>query len=150
MLILLCAFRYVLNKFCRQNPNDDVEWGYAFDVHLNAFFPPLILLHFCQLFFYNGKRFNENNKRKLNLMFVLGLIGHEWFVSRFLGNTFWLIAVCYYIYITFLGYSSLGFLQRTQFILLPLPIMFIIYLATLILGYNITHNLMIFYRDRVL
>lgn len=73
----------------RLNVNDDqdVEWGYAFDVHLNAFFPPLIILHGCQLFFYNG------------------LISHEWFASRLLGNTFWLVAVVYYTYITFLGYS---------------------------------------------
>ena len=48
-------FRYVSNKYFRVNTHQDVEWGYAFDVHLNAFFPPLTILHFCQLFFYNGK-----------------------------------------------------------------------------------------------
>ena len=35
----------------------DVEWGYAFDIHLNAFFPLLMILHFFQLPFLNG-RFN--------------------------------------------------------------------------------------------
>ena len=35
--------------------DQDVEWGYAFDVHLNAYFPPLLILHFVQLFFYQGK-----------------------------------------------------------------------------------------------
>lgn len=34
-----------------------------------------------------------------------GLINHDWFVSRFLGNTIWLMALCYYVYITFLGYN---------------------------------------------
>ena len=29
----------------------DVEWGYAFDVHLNAFFPLLMILHLFQLAF---------------------------------------------------------------------------------------------------
>ncbi|XP_075227333.1 unc50 RNA binding protein isoform X2 [Lycorma delicatula] len=47
---------YVSNKYFLK-PNyrgQDVEWGYAFDVHLNAFFPPLIILHVLQLFFYHG------------------------------------------------------------------------------------------------
>jgi hypothetical protein len=34
--------------------SEDVEWGYTFDVHLNAFFPPLVILHVFQLIFYNG------------------------------------------------------------------------------------------------
>lgn len=131
-IIIATIFWYVLNKYFRHNTNDlDVEWGYAFDVHLNAFFPPLILLHFCQLFFYNG------------------LISHEWFASRFLGNTFWLVACSYYVYITFLGYSSLHFLRRTQIILAPLPLLAIFYIISLTGGFNITHMMMNFYRDRV-
>ena len=31
----------------------DVEWGFCFDVHLNAFFPILVILHFIQLFVYH-------------------------------------------------------------------------------------------------
>ena len=31
----------------------DVEWGFCFDVHLNAFFPILVILHFLQLFVYH-------------------------------------------------------------------------------------------------
>ncbi|XP_017777533.1 PREDICTED: protein unc-50 homolog [Nicrophorus vespilloides] len=131
-IIIATMFWYILNKYFRLNDHDnDVEWGYAFDVHLNAFFPPLIILHFCQLFFYNG------------------LISHEWFASRFLGNTFWLIAICYYIYITFLGYSSLHFLHRTQIILVPIPLALIFYVVSIGGGFNITHYLMTFYRDRV-
>ena len=34
----------------------DVEWGYAFDVHLNAFFPLLMILHLFQLPFLNGEK----------------------------------------------------------------------------------------------
>lgn len=33
----------------------DVEWGYAFDVHLNAFFPLLMILHLFQLAFLGCK-----------------------------------------------------------------------------------------------
>lgn len=34
------------------------------------------------------------------------LIIHDYFLSRFVGNTFWLVALGYYVYITFLGYAS--------------------------------------------
>lgn len=44
--------RYLKKEACE---DQDVEWGYAFDVHLNAFFPLLIILHVFQLFFYNSK-----------------------------------------------------------------------------------------------
>ena len=32
-----------------------VEWGYAFDVHLNAFFPLLLVLHVVQPFVMHCK-----------------------------------------------------------------------------------------------
>lgn len=76
---------YLVKPTCR---DQDVEWGYAFDVHLNAFFPPLIILHFFQLFFYHV------------------FISQDWFISRLFGNLLWVLAIGYYIYITFLGYSG--------------------------------------------
>ncbi|XP_076040400.1 unc50 RNA binding protein isoform X2 [Oratosquilla oratoria] len=42
---------YLVKPTCR---DQDVEWGYAFDVHLNAFFPAYIILHLFQLFFYHS------------------------------------------------------------------------------------------------
>lgn len=48
--------RVVANKVLMK-PNvrgEDVEWGYAFDVHLNAYFPALVILHVVQFFFYHG------------------------------------------------------------------------------------------------
>lgn len=80
----------------------------------------------------------------------LGLINHEWFISRLLGNTFWLVAVLYYMYITFLGYNSLQILHHTHFIISPLPVVVIFYIVTLVSGFNITHALMDFYKYRVL
>jgi len=53
-----CLFfsRFVTNKYLMKPSRDyDVEWGYAFDVHLNAFYPLLVILHFLQLFFINCK-----------------------------------------------------------------------------------------------
>lgn len=51
--------RVVANKVLMKPSvrGEDVEWGYAFDVHLNAYFPALIILHVVQIFFYHGKLF---------------------------------------------------------------------------------------------
>lgn len=152
IIIFIIDYRYILNKYFRINTQDqDVEWGYSFDVHLNAFFPPLILLHFFQLFFYDGK-FRVGDVQTVNwlLKFILGFISHEWFISRLLGNTFWLLAVLYYMYITFLGYSSLQILHRTHLILTPVPLVLLIYIISLTAGFNFTHSLMTFYKHRVL
>ena len=43
------------------------------------------------------------------------VINHEHFISAFIADTMWLVAVCYYVYITFVGYSALPFLNRTVF-----------------------------------
>lgn len=132
-IVIATLFWFILNKYFRVDEHgEDVEWGYSFDVHLNAFFPPLVLLHFFQLFFYNG------------------LISHEWFISRFLGNTFWLVAILYYMYITFLGYSSLYLLKRTHLILSPIPVFLFIWVISLLGGFNITHALITFYKRRVI
>ena len=55
-LLVASAFWLLSNRYLRRTPqSEDVEWGYAFDVHLNAFFPPLVLIHIFQLFFFNCK-----------------------------------------------------------------------------------------------
>lgn len=77
----------ISNRFLREPNSENIEWGYSFDVHINAQFPPLIILHFVMLMFYKV------------------LFSQEWFVSRLLGNSLWLLATSYYIYITFLGYN---------------------------------------------
>jgi hypothetical protein len=51
-------FRFLTNRYLRLDKTQDVEWGYTFDIHLNAVFPSLIILHIFQLFLYNGKIFN--------------------------------------------------------------------------------------------
>ncbi|GFQ76541.1 protein unc-50 homolog, partial [Trichonephila clavata] len=78
------------------------------------------------------------------------LISQDWFVSRFVGNTFWLIALGYYLYITFLGYSALPILENTQVLLYPLLVLFLMYLIFLVIGCNICLHVMNFYEYRVL
>uniref|UniRef100_H2ZG25 Protein unc-50 homolog n=1 Tax=Ciona savignyi TaxID=51511 RepID=H2ZG25_CIOSA len=109
----------------------DIEWAYAFDVHLNAFFPVLMILHCLQLFLINP------------------LIDKEYFISTVVGNTFWLVALGYYIYITFLGYSVLPFVKKTVAILSALIVLFIAYFITLACRWNITRGLLWFYKHRV-
>lgn len=133
--ILICTFLwFISNKYLRKPTcrDQDVEWAYAFDVHLNAFFPLLIILHIFQLFFYHL------------------LISQDGFIARFVGNSFWLIALGYYIYITFLGYSALPILENTQVLLYPLLVLLLLYVVMLIAGYNICLHVIYFYQYRVL
>lgn len=110
-----------------------VEWAYAFDVHLNAFFPLLIVLHVIQLFCWQIITYDSS-----------------WFVSRFLGNSLWLIALMYYIYITFLGYSALPFLQRTVVILYGCVPVIVLYCVSLAMAWNISEAAILFSKYRVI
>ncbi|XP_023337978.1 protein unc-50 homolog, partial [Eurytemora carolleeae] len=86
----------------------------------------------------------------LFIILILSFIEKEWFVSTWFGNTLWLIALGYYIYITFLGYSSLKILQRTHLFLYPFTILFVLYITTLCFNWNLSRSLMWFYKNRVL
>nr|SVE93242.1 EOG090X0CST [Moina brachiata] len=131
--VVATAMWFVANKFLMKPTvrGEDVEWGYAFDVHLNAYFPALIILHVVQLFFYRV------------------LISENWWSATFVGNTLWLIAVGYYIYINFLGYSSLPILHKTRGLLYPFSALFVIYIISLACNWNVTHTLINFYHSRV-
>ncbi|CAG2165015.1 unnamed protein product [Oppiella nova] len=129
--LVATLFWFATNRYMRTSGTEDVEWGYAFDVHLNAFFPPLLILHVFQLFFYNV------------------FISEDYFIARLFGNTLWMIAVTYYCYITFLGYSCLAIVKHTQTILYPLVPLFFVYLVSIISGINICRVMMDFYHYRV-
>lgn len=133
-LVIATSLWFLSNRFLlKPNSRDqDVEWGFSFDVHLNAFFPILVILHFVQLLVYHP------------------LIERDWFFSTWLGNTLWLVALGYYIYITFLGYSSLNILTKTTYFLAPLSLLFLIYILTLVINWNISRTMMDFYQYRVL
>ncbi|CAO1379552.1 unnamed protein product [Diamesa hyperborea] len=134
-LVAATSMWLIANKFLKeQNADGDIEWGYSFDVHINAFFPPLVILHFIQLIFYKV------------------LFSQEWFLARFMGNTLWLLSIGYYIYITFLGYNCISLLKKskTKLILAVLPIVFLMYIVTIAIGWNLSVSLMNFYHYRVL
>lgn len=124
----LLAIKYMKDPNTIEN---SVEWGYAFDVHLNAFFPPLIILHIFQTLLYSC------------------FISQDWFISRLFGNSLWLSAVIYYCYITYLGYRSLPYLRGTKYILYSLVPIFLIYLVSLAAGINIMQMIMNFYEYRL-
>ncbi|CAK8673363.1 unnamed protein product [Clavelina lepadiformis] len=132
-IVIATIMWFVTNRYLVlvSRVGQDVEWAYAFDVHLNAFFPVLMILHCLQLVLINP------------------LIAKEWFISTLVGNTFWLVALGYYIYITFLGYSVLPFVKKTVALLSPMVLLFVIYIITLACGWNITRGLLWFYEHRV-
>ncbi|OWR44045.1 unc-50 protein [Danaus plexippus plexippus] len=129
-ILVSTFFWYVSNKYLCLPGGGDVEWGYAFDVHINAFFPPLSLLHCFQILLFNQ------------------ILKHDGFVSCFLSNTFWLVSVFYYLYITFLGYSNVPMLKNARAFLFPLPILFLMYVCTLFADYNLSVQLIHFYEAR--
>ncbi|XP_076264628.1 unc50 RNA binding protein [Rhynchophorus ferrugineus] len=131
-VVIATLLWYVTNKFLKpKNIPQDVEWGFAFDIHLNAFFPPLILLHFVLLIFYNL------------------FLHHEGALSVIFGNSFWLAAAIYYVYITFLGYHSMQILNKINLFLTPIPWLIVLYFITIYRGYNISSAVFTMYRQRV-
>jgi phosphatidylserine synthase len=100
----------VANRYLIANPksNVDVEWAYCFDVHLNAVLPLLTILHVGQLPFLNCKqKMNNYNSISLCFFFFIAFAVNTSFLYCLVGNTVWVIAVGYYIYILFLGFSGM-------------------------------------------
>ncbi|ORY30380.1 UNC-50 protein [Naematelia encephala] len=98
------------------SPENRVEFTYAFDVAVNAFFPLVLTL-------YGG------------LLVLGGVVVKDNWVCLFFGNTLFLIAQVQYVYVTYLGYAALPFVARSQLLLSPLLPIFVGYLLSL-LGFN--------------
>lgn len=133
-LIVAGILSILVNKYLRypggETHKEKVEFGYAFDVHLNAFFPLLIILHVVQLLYTP--------------------LAHTQFLGRFFGNSLWLIALLYYFYITFLGYSALPFLRGTVVLLTPVVGVAVFYLVSLFYpSLSLSEMLIHFYHKRV-
>ncbi|KAE8749165.1 hypothetical protein FOCC_FOCC004072 [Frankliniella occidentalis] len=161
-LITATFFWFVTNRYLRRDSceDQDVEWGYAFDVHLNAFFPLLVILHGFQLFLLLGNLwlgFLPPNTAKMYLdsnlftsfLSVTAPFSGELFIMRFLCNTLWLIALGYYIYINFLGYSCLPILHKTHVLLYPMTALFVVYVVSITIGWNMSTSFINFYKARV-
>lgn len=132
-LLIATLYWYIANRFLLKNPKQglDVEWAYCFDIHLNAFFPLLVILHVLQL------------------PLLMTIINKDWYISTLIGNTFWVCAIGYYVYILFLGFSSLPFLKNTQVLLYPFTLLIILYIITIAINLNLSHMLMNVYVYRV-
>jgi len=134
-VVIATALWYITNRFLKpKNIPQDVEWGFAFDIHLNAFFPPLILLHFLLLIFY------------YLILYETGKLGA---LAVVFGNAFWLAAAIYYVYITFLGYNSMQILNNINLFLTPVPWLVFMYLITIYQGFNISKAVFAMYKQRV-
>ena len=132
-VVIATIMWYATNKYmvAMARKDQDVEWGFTFDVHLNAFFPVLMILHFAQLLFINP------------------VILPGGFFGVLVGNTFWLVALGYYCYVTFLGYSALPFVKRSSVLLSPVLLLVVMYLLSVAFQWNITAGLIWFYENRV-
>lgn len=101
---------YVLR---RPNTFSTIEYAYCFDVHCDAF---LVIW----LWLYVGQ------------WILLPILDRENWISVILSNLLYSAAIIHYCYITFLGYSALPHLRRTQVLLLPVIIVvFIELIATI-------------------
>ncbi|RIB05493.1 UNC-50-like protein [Gigaspora rosea] len=112
------ANRFLSHRRTVHAVEQTVEWAYAFDVHCNAFFPLYLILYVAQFF-------------------LMRVLTKQIWVCLFLGNSMYLIAVCYYCYITFLGYNALPFLLHAEMFLYPIILFLIIYFVSLF-GFNIS------------
>ncbi|KAG6877360.1 3',5'-cyclic-nucleotide phosphodiesterase (PDEase) (3':5'-CNP) [Termitomyces sp. T32_za158] len=120
---LTSILRFVSNRVLLSPPShtslvdSQVEWGYAFDVHTNAFFPLYLALYLAQLF-------------------LLPIIFKDNWVCLWVGNTLYLAAFAQYTYGIYLGLNALPFLIRSELLLSPLLPLFTAYILSL-LGFNV-------------
>ncbi|RMX98289.1 hypothetical protein D0867_12491 [Hortaea werneckii] len=74
---------------------EELEFGYCFDVSIRAFTPIWVFLYVLQFL-------------------LMPLIAQDYWVSNFFGNTMFLLALSYYFIIIFLGFNALPFPSRTE------------------------------------
>lgn len=125
---------YVSNTYLRvrsgHTVEQRVEWLYAFDIHCNAFFPFFIVAHVAQFF-------------------LLPLLLREGWVAAFGANALYGGALSLYVYITFLGYTSMPFLKNTHVFIYPLYALSALLLLLTLFEYNMSHIVMAFYFPRL-
>lgn len=97
-----------------------VEILHALDVHFNSVLPAFCLLgplQYC----------------------LLPVLLTSSFLSTVAANTLYTASVCYYIYITFLCYNALPFLDRAERLLYPAAPILFLYIITLLLNVNLSN-----------
>jgi len=135
-MVVATSLWFVTNRFMLKpaaRAVEDVEWGFCFDVHLNAFFPVLFILHCVELTLIPYWHYYPSPSVLLTVI----------------ANLMWLMALVYYVYISFLGYNSLGILQETRLFLLPLVPIFMFIFIAICANWNLCYALMTFYKSRL-
>eukprot|EP01039_Chlorochromonas_danica_P010100 gene10101-11180_t len=127
---------HIANKYMKQYQShaveQEVEWLYAFDVHVNAFFCSFLITYVLQYF-------------------LLPMLLSKSIFSCILSNTLYATATIWYAYITHLGYRTLPFLGNTQvFLWYPIVAVFVLWLFSVIivllgLRINLTRVVMAFH-----
>lgn len=109
---LVAAAGWALATYVLRRPNTfgPVEWAYCFDIHCDAF---LVIW----LWLYVGQ------------WVALPILDRANWVSVFLSNLLYTVAIIHYCFITFLGYSALPQLRRTQLLLLPVILIIVLELV---------------------
>uniref|UniRef100_A0AC35TIV9 Protein unc-50 homolog n=1 Tax=Rhabditophanes sp. KR3021 TaxID=114890 RepID=A0AC35TIV9_9BILA len=130
-VVIATILWFFTNRYLRVVKDQEVEWGYCFDVHINSYYPMCICLHIILPLLY------------------LPFLDRNVFLGRLLGNCIWFVAFTYYTYITFLGYTAIPFLKKTHIFLYPITFLLIFYVATVSAGWNISMTAIAFYHDRV-
>jgi len=95
---------------------EELEFGYCFDVHCNAFFPVFVWLYVVQFVFM---------PLLTTPLWYSPHISVPWLtlgdarISMFVGNTLYAVAFIYYTYITFLGYNCIPPSPALTFVSVP-------------------------------
>jgi hypothetical protein len=111
--------RFLLTKGGGGAGEQKIEWAFALDIHLNAFFPYFLILYVLQFF-------------------LLPILLLDTYLAAFLSNILYSVALSAYWYVTFVGYTSMPFLQNTEYYLYPLlPVLGFCGIASLV-GFNLT------------
>ncbi|QDS77867.1 hypothetical protein FKW77_000235 [Venturia effusa] len=107
--------------FVQPGEEEQLEFGYCFDVAIRAFFPVWVFLYVVQFL-------------------LMPVVAKEYWLSLLLGNSLYLLAFGYYTIITFLGYNALPFLAHTELLLFPTGVLAILWFASLF-GFNLPRHL---------
>ncbi|GAA97099.1 uncharacterized protein L969DRAFT_96978 [Mixia osmundae IAM 14324] len=116
-LLWALSNRFMTHSSHTHATEQEVEWGYSFDVHCNSFFPMFLHLYLAQLV-------------------LSAVVTRDNWVCLWVGNTLYLAAFAQYIYVTYLGYNALPFLIRTELLLFPAVLLLGLYFVSL-LGFNV-------------
>ncbi|DBA72070.1 hypothetical protein WJX79_005533 [Trebouxia sp. C0005] len=123
---VICTTGWFLsNQFLKRksqnshNAEHHVEWMYAFDVHCNSYFPLFILLYVVQFLFSP-------------------VLLHRNMLSTIISVALYVVALSYYHYLNFLGYSALPFLDHTEVFLWPIGGVVMVALFAVLTNFNPT------------